>query len=334
MLLKFFSIILLCITYSSCHKTKPPNEIDSSAKAELMAHIRFFASDELKGRKVGRPETKIAARYIAEQFRASGLKQFNLAPDYLQKTKFVIDGDNVKCNNVVGYLEGIKPNKRNEFVVLCAHYDHLGTMKCENSNCDSIYNGARDNAMGATALIYAAKELSKHAPERSVIFLATTAEENGMVGSRYFVENCPISTEDIVFVLNNDGGGFNTTTNIRIGGKNEILFQSNFWEVTTKYGIESLAYPAELEYLYEKGDNISFANKGIPSITISPGFNKIDKTILKYIHKPEDEASDDFDYDYLLKFSKCYCDIANEISNSEVIPDWNNGSKYSSSTNY
>jgi Zn-dependent M28 family amino/carboxypeptidase len=84
--------------------------------------------------------------------------------------------------------------------------------------------------MGITSLLYAAKEFSKETHLRSVIFLATTGEEEGMQGSSYFINNCPVPLNAIVFVLNNDGGGYNDTTLIRIGGKNEINFPSSLWE--------------------------------------------------------------------------------------------------------
>ena len=327
---KYFILPILCFVNISCITKDYSTSKENSSMQEIITHIRFLPSDELKGRKVGQPETKIAARYIAEQFRAAGLKPFASIPGYLQKAEFDIDGRLVSCNNVVGYIEGSNPELKEEFVLLCAHYDHLGVeYNIDKPHCDSIFNGARDNAMGTTALIYAAKELSKSISERSLIFLATTGEEEGMLGSEYFVANSPVSIDSIVFVLNNDGGGFNDTSNIRIGGKNKILFHPDFWNVTIKYGIECLAYPVDLEYLYERGDNITFANRGIPSIIVSPGFEKIDERILKYVHKPTDEVDDNFDFEYLLKFSMSYRDLALNIANSKTIPSWSPDSNYS-----
>ena len=301
-------------------------------KHELMAHIKFLASDELKGRKPGTNETKIAARYIAEQFRASGLKNFPSLNGYLQPAKLLIDDNNKKglqnikpvlCNNVVGYIEGSDSTLKNEYILLMAHYDHLGIKKDGLlPNPDSIYNGARDNAMGVTALLYAAEQLSTMELKRSIIFLATTGEEEGMLGSKYFVKHSPVPLKDIVFVLNNDGGGYNDTTIIRIGGKNRISYPFALWTEIDKLGIKSLPYPKEFEYLYELGDNITFAKKGIPSITVSPGFDKIDNNLMKYVHQPCDEADDSFNYPYLLKFSFVYSEIAILIANSDNVPKW------------
>lgn len=326
--------IICCSFIISCIKVEETKINKNREQNELMAHIRFIASDELKGRKPGTKEAKISARYIAEQFRASGLKKFSRFQGYLQPTVLKIDkntkfNQTVFCNNVVGYIEGSDPKLKGEYLLLMAHYDHLGTKRdILNSNTDSIYNGARDNGMGVVALIHAAKQLALSSPKRSIIFLATTGEEEGMLGSDYFAEHCPVSLHDIVFVINNDGGGYNDTTLIRIAGKNSIDFPSHLWSDLKNFGIESMPYPSELEYLYEKGDNITFARKGIPSITISPGFDKIDDEILKYIHKPADEADDNFNYSYLLKFSQVYAEIARVISNMNVVPCWKDDVKY------
>ena len=313
----------------SCVSENQTSAVRNQEKNELMAHLRFLASDELMGRKVGTTGAHIAARYIAEQFRAAGLQRFETFNDYLQPVEFLTDNEEVSCQNVAGFIKGTHPQLKNEYVLLCAHYDHLGVQLGKNhSGEDSIYNGARDNAMGTAALIYAAKELSKFPLERSVIFVATTGEEEGMLGARYFIEHCPIALQQIVFVLNNDGGGFNDTTKIRVGGKNQVEFSSQLWNPVENLGVACLPYPKELAYLYEKGDNIVFAKNGIPSITISPGFDRIDDEILKYVHQTADEATDDFDYSYLLKFSQVYALLAQEISNAQSVPFWKKESEY------
>jgi Zn-dependent M28 family amino/carboxypeptidase len=300
----------------------------SIEKNELMTHIRFLASDELKGRKSGTEGAKIAASYISEQFRANNIKVFPSYPDYLQAAYLEKDEQTyepVLCNNVVGYIEGSDSVLKNEYVLLMAHYDHLGVKKDLNiDEADSIYNGARDNGIGTTALLYSAKVLSKTNLKRSVIFLATTGEEDGMLGSKFFVDNSPVPLENIVFVLNNDGGGFNDTTIIRVGGKNKIDYPFALWDEVEKLGIKSLPYPKELEYLYKLGDSDTFAKLGIPAITISPGFDERYEELLKYVHQPEDEVDNNFNFSYLLKFSRVYQNIAIQIANEKNLPKWKN----------
>lgn len=328
-----FALAILFMGSCSIHKNKKEEKDFESTKQSLMAHIRFLASDELKGRKAGTPEIKIATRYIVEQFRSYGLQTFSDIPDFMQDVLLIKNtGINypgqtftpIHCNNVVGYIQGSDSSLKKEYILLVAHYDHLGIISNPITPfSDTIYNGARDNGIGVTALLFAASEFTKGStPLRSIIFLASTGEEEGMLGSSYFIEHCPVSIHDIAFVLNNDGGGYNDTTLIRIGGKNEINLPSTAWKTSAATGLNYLSYPGELQYLYKEGDAIQFAEKGIPSITISPGFDKIDDEILKYVHKPADEADDSFNYVYLTKFCMAFKESVRYISNCEIMPFW------------
>lgn len=328
------SIIAVFIIKVSNKDFKSDIHASNIEKAELMTHIRFLASDELRGRKPGTSEANIAARYIAEQFRRSGIKAFYGNNEFLQPVTYLAYGSNglqqsVNCNNIMGYLEGADEKLKHEYIVLVAHYDHLGVISdTQNPGQDSIYNGARDNAIAVAALLYASKKLAADIPARSVIFLVTTGEEDGMKGSIFFSEHCPVPIENIVFVLNNDGGGFNDTTMIRVGGKNLIEFEKKFWPSLCKSDMSALPYPEELDYLYSLGDNITFARLEIPAVTISPGFNRIDDDILKYIHMPADEAGADFNYSYLLKFSRIYANVARSIASIDHVPYWKSDYPY------
>jgi len=278
------------------------------------------------GRKPGTYGADIAARYIAEQFRTAGLQTFSDANDYFQVAHLVLENksnreindDEVKSiisKNVIGYIEGSDSGMKEEFVLLCAHYDHLGVGLLKGSiDTDIIFNGARDNGMGTVALICAAKAFAIKPTARSVVFIAFTGEEDGCLGSKYFVENPLLSLDKIVFVLNNDGGGFNDTDLIRIAGFERISLKKIIIEAVDKYKLSVLPYPSELQYLYELSDNMPFVRKGVPAITVSPGFDKVDDEILKYIHTVEDEADDTFNYSYLLKFTRAYISIARAIA--------------------
>lgn len=321
------TFVVFLILMSACeHQSQMPTR-DENISSELEAHLRFLASDEMAGRKPGSTEIKLAARYIAEQFRAFGLKPMSENDNFLQKVP-IDEYENgpsqlLECNNVVGFVEGKDPALRDEFIVLVAHYDHLGILRdLEQSNGDSIYNGARDNGMGVVALLLSAKRFGNNPPARSAIFLATTGEEAGMQGSRYFVNQPPLSLKSIVLALNGDGGGYNDISKVRIGGKDRINLGADFWHQVEEAQISCVPYPKELEYLIEKGDYISFSQVGIPVLTISPGFDKIDMNILKYIHKPADEANDCFDYSYLLKYASTFELIARKCANLDNAPKW------------
>ena len=313
------------ISFESAQVNFPEDELTVS---EVESHLRFLASDELMGRKPGTYGADIAARYIAEQFRAAGLQTFLDAFDYFQEAHLILGNKydkttntgevkSIVSKNVIGYIEGKGPRMKNEFVVLCAHYDHLGAGHLKGStDTDIIFNGARDNGMGTVALLCAAKALAIKPTARSVVFIAFTGEEEGCLGSKYFVESPLISLDKIVFVLNNDGGGFNTTNLIRVAGFERVSQKDIITEAVIKYGLSVLPYPSEFQYLYALSDNMPFERKGIPAITVSPGFDKVDDEILKYIHTVEDEADDLFNYSYLLKFTRAYISIARAIADT------------------
>lgn len=113
----------------------------------------------------------------------------------------------VRGRNVAGIIRGTDATLSQQWVVVSAHYDHVGVK--HNPTPDSIYNGARDNAIGTVALLETARFLAQHPPKRSVLFLAVTAEEKGLLGSEWYVNHPLIPLEKMVFDLNCDGGGYN-----------------------------------------------------------------------------------------------------------------------------
>ncbi|HVN59129.1 MAG TPA: M28 family peptidase [Bacteroidales bacterium] len=328
---KLCTIVSVCLLLmiSSCITDRRPhqNEIILT-RAEVTADLRFLASDELRGRKAGSEEAFITSRFIAEQFRSAGVRSFPATKGYFQtvpvgltKTGFrrINKSSPANCRNVVGYIEGSDPLLKNEYVVLVAHFDHLGVKtRVSSTEVDSVFNGARDNGIGTVTLLSAVKVLASEPPARPVIFLATTGEEEGMIGSRYFTENCPVSRRHIVFVLNSDGGGYNDTSLVRIGGLSKVKIGNSIITGLNQIGLKCLPYPPELEYLSEEqSDCLPFLQSGIPSVTFSPGFNRIDEEITRYIHTTKDKADDNFNYSYLLKLCIAYIAAARIIANAK-----------------
>ncbi len=113
--------------------------------------------------------------------------------------------------NVVGMVEGTDPVLKNEFVIYSAHYDHVGIGKA-NDEGDSIYNGARDNAVGVVTVMSAAESIAKKPTKRSALFILFTGEEMGLLGSGYYVENPLIPLNQMVYCFNSDNGGYNDTS--------------------------------------------------------------------------------------------------------------------------
>ncbi|MEA5559534.1 M28 family peptidase, partial [Nodularia spumigena] len=120
--------------------------------------------------------------------------------------------------NVAAFIPGTDSKLKNELILVTAHYDHVGYKKGMPADQDSIYNGARDNAVGTVALLVGAKVLTQIKPKRSVMLLALTAEEEGLLGSRFYVQNPLFPLNQTVFNLNLDGAGYNDTTIATIVG--------------------------------------------------------------------------------------------------------------------
>jgi len=236
----------------------------------------------------------------------------------------------VYSQNVAAVLPGTDPELKEEFVILSAHYDHVGTGKDGGgyySEQDSIFNGARDNAMGTVALMAAAKALSKQPPKRSVLFLALTGEEIGLLGSQYYVNNPLIPLDKCIFNINTDGAGYNDITKVSVIGFGRTGTDEEVTKGAESFGLGIIPNPVPQQNLYDRSDNVSFAKAGIPAINVSPGVSDFDEVITKNYHQVTDEA-DTVDFKYLLKYCQTVSLITRNIANSDTKPFWKPGDKY------
>jgi Zn-dependent M28 family amino/carboxypeptidase len=247
----------------------------------IKKHITVLSSDEMEGRKAGTQGIEKAARYIENEFQKIGLNKFDGLSTYRQE----FNEKGLALFNVIGVIEG--KSKKDEFIVISAHYDHLGINK--NGNGDVIYNGANDNASGVAAVLALAKYFSKmKTNERSILFVAFTAEEMGLLGSNYFGEE--INPKKIIAGINIEMIGKQSPFGPKtawITGYNK----STFGEIIKKNleGSDYNVYPDPyLNFnLFFRSDNASLARLGVPAHTFST--SPMDKD-LDY-HKVTDEVS-------------------------------------------
>jgi Zn-dependent M28 family amino/carboxypeptidase len=217
-------------------------------------------------------------------------------------------------------VEGTDPILKKEFIVCSAHYDHVGVGKPDASG-DSIYNGARDNAIGVMSVLLAAENISKHPLKRSVIFILFTGEEKGLLGSKWFVQESPVDLNNIVFCLNTDGGGYNDTTITTVIGKRRVDADQIFDKACEAAGLEVFDGTDDTQFLFNNSDNIMFSQKGIPSVTFSAGFRGMNEEIIKHYHQPSDEV-ETLNFNYVLKFAKSFGFALREIGDSDKRIFW------------
>lgn len=256
MINKLFAILVL-ISLSACNNNRVIN------KKLIDKHLITLSSDEMEGRRAGSDGIEKATKYIESEFEKIGLSKYDTLNSYRQNFEFY----GRSFNNVVGVLKG--KSLSDEYILVSAHYDHLGIDKEKEG--DNIYNGANDNASGVTAVLTLAKHFKKlDLNERSIIFIAFTAEEMGLRGSRYFGKS--INPDDFIAGVNIEMIGTKSEY-----GKNTVWLtgfdRSSFGKIiqkslsNTKYKIIPDPYPKQ--NLFFRSDNAPLARLGIPAHTFS-----------------------------------------------------------------
>ena len=233
-------------------------------------HLYTLANDSMQGRKAGSPGIEKAAKYIEQQFSEIGLKPFENS-SFRQSFKHINSRSEKKEEldlfNIIGLLKGT--SLKEEFVIISAHYDHLGQIK--GGKGDLVFNGANDNATGVAAMLMLAEYFKKaKINKRSILFVAFTAEEMGLIGSNYFGKT--ISAESIIAGVNIEMIGkespFGPKTAWLTGFK-----RSTFGEIIQKNlsSSEYRLYPDPYKdfRLFFRSDNASLARLGVPAHTFS-----------------------------------------------------------------
>jgi len=190
-------------------RTAVPLHPDSLA---IRRDIEYLASDRLEGRLTGMPGNDTAAAYLARRYKSLGLGE--LTPGYLQPfdARSAEDAHMGRTEarhteNVIALLRGGDPVLRNEYVVIGAHFDHLGrsaTYAQDPEAKDAIRNGADDNASGTAAVVELARLLVANPPRRSIVFANFSGEELGLLGSQWFVAHSPVPLDSVVAMINFD----------------------------------------------------------------------------------------------------------------------------------
>jgi len=306
----FFTSLLLTLIFNL---TLYSQEFDSNG---LMADIEYLSSDQLEGRFAGTEGEKAAAEYIANRFKRLDLKK--LSKEYLQNFSFKLpdnpheeilydsyNKDQINAINVVGYLDNNKENT----VIIGAHYDHIGyggiySLDTDRMEKNKIHNGADDNASGVALLLNLAERLIKDdSSNNNYLFIAFSAEELGLIGSKYFAENPLISLENANYMINLDMvGRLNTEKELSVfGAGTSPIFRQVINSLNNSFSLKIIDDGTG------PSDHTSFYNKGIPVLFFNSGS-----------HQDYHRSTDDFElinFDGIVEISNYVFDIINELNN-------------------
>jgi hypothetical protein len=271
-------LMLLTPTLVAAQTCPNPSRVTRGASGP-MAVVRYLADDALEGRLAGSPGERCAGDFIAARFQQLGLKPGGDSGSFFQEVRLASTIDPHRYSgtsrNVIAVLPGSDSVLKDEWIVVGAHYDHLGRLAAP----DPIHNGADDNASGVAALLDVARQLTVARPARSIAFVAFTGEEGGLLGSAHFVAHPTINLVRTRAMLNLDMVG-------RLGQGPLIVYgtgTASEWQrivdaATAAVGVKYKAQPEG----FGPSDHTSFYLKDIPVLHFFTNVH------LQY-HKPSDD---------------------------------------------
>jgi hypothetical protein len=290
---KIVAFFCLLVIVGCKTQIENPNKKTEISLNEVKESLSYLASNELGGRNTGSEGIEKAAVYIETLFAKNSIKP------YLESYRDTFLIKDLIGYNVVGYIEGNDAKLKNEFVILGAHYDHIG--KGKEVDGDTIANGANDDASGTVAVLEWAKYFSKTKNnKRSLLFTLYAAEEMGLKGSEHLAQKLNEANVDVYAMIN-----FEMIGTPRAAGETIAYITgynlSNMAERLNGYiGEEVVGFLAQAkEYkLFKRSDNYPFYNQfKVPSHAIST----FDFTNFDYYHHVDDEV-DKMDFEHMTKF--------------------------------
>lgn len=241
--------------------------------------------------------------------------------------------------NVIGTIKG--NTRPDEYVLYTAHWDHLGIGK-PDAKGDSIYNGAVDNASGVAALVGVAKAFknAREKPQRSIVFLAVTAEEQGLLGSEYYATHPVYQLNKTVADLNMDAlGSYGETKDIAITGKGQNDLENYVADFAKRDGLTIVGDRTPGSGSYYRSDHFNFAKLGVPALDINNG--SISKTqgatygadkqkeyVDQRYHQAADNYSSDMDATGMAQVADILFRVGTKLSNETSFPGWKPGSEF------
>ncbi|WP_461532207.1 M28 family metallopeptidase [Sinomicrobium sp.] len=304
----FYSAALCCSVIAGLNAQATQTVEGYKVKADdVRATLEYLASDELQGRDTGSPGIEKAAQFIEGVFSEHGIKP------YYDSYRDTLDNFEKPAYNIVGYLEGNDPELKDEYIIIGAHYDHVG-MLAEGEGGDFIANGANDNASGTTGVLELAKYFGEHKTnKRSLMFVLFSAEEKGLLGSRHLARELRKEKLKLYTMVNLEMIGVPMTADYTayITGYKESNMAAKINEYAGKELVGFLERAKEFQ-LFKRSDNYPFFLEfNVPSQTLCT----FDFTNFEHYHKVGDEFAL-MDVDHMTAFISDVIPVLEKMANA------------------
>ena len=246
----------------------------------------------------------------------------------------------IQSKNVLARLEGSDPVLKNEYIVYTAHWDHFGIGEPENG--DKIYNGALDNASGVASMLEIARELAevKPAPRRSILFVALTAEEQGLLGSQYYAVTPIYPLAKTLANINIDGiNPLGRTKDITVIGLGASDLDDYLRDAAAEQSRTLRPDPEAEKGFYYRSDHFNFAKQGVPALYTDTGVEYIgkpsefakqkrDEYNKEDYHQPSDQVKPDWDLSGAVEDAELMAAVGYRVANADKFPEWKPGNEF------
>ncbi len=333
------------------HETGPAGYPFSVAQG--MGGERFNLVTPDKNMSRAAVEGWISLEATTDLFKAAGLDfdalkasaaTRDFAPVSLKQTASVTLSQTMRTldsNNVIAKITGSDPELRDEYIVYSAHWDHLG-VSTQPRDGDAINNGAMDNASGTAAMLEIARAFKKiePGPKRTIVFLAVTAEEQGLLGSEYYAKFPLYPLERTLANINVDGMNmWGRTSDITVIGYGASDLDDYLAAAAREQNRTLIPDPESEKGFYYRSDHFNFAKVGVPALYLDDGVTfinkpegygkqKRDEFTQRDYHAPSDEVKPDWDLAGLAEDAKLLLAVGYRVAQAATYPEWKPGNEF------
>ncbi len=311
----------------------------SLARFSVAMSLADAGSEETSGQKIGITiNTDHADKFLAGTGHTAAeilaladankpLPKFPLKVKIQANPEYVVGTADSK--NVAAMLPGSDPKLKSEYIVMTAHLDHLGVG--EPINGDKIYNGAMDNASGIASLIETARALTEGPKlKRSMLFIAVTGEEKGLLGSQYFAAHPTVAKSSIVANMNTDMFlPIIPLHRLTVYGLDESDLGATMKRVAGKFDVEVQADPEPQRNVFIRSDQYNFIKIGVPALSMkfgaklgTPEAKVLGDWLHQRYHAPSDDVNQPVDKEGAARFNRIVAAFMTEIANAPDKPHW------------